>query len=728
MTYYKVLLLITLSYFYAGSSIRIQAQEITLEDIWEKNTFATKQVQGFKFLSDGFSFTRLVNNKIIKYDIQSGNENQIIFNAAEDAGGSLQDKIQSYTFSRDENKLLFETASESIYRYSSVGVYYVYNKQTKTLTNIFSQAKIMYPSFNPTGDKLAFIFDNNIFIQDLNTQRVTQITKDGKKNNLINGASDWVYEEEFTLTRAYEWSPTGDQIGFIKFDERNVKEFYLEYYKNEAYPIPYQFKYPKVGEENSKVSAWTYQLKSKKLKMLSFGTSEGDDFYLPRIQWTSSNQELCITWMNRHQNHLKLILANTQNNTYKIILEEKNKYYIDIHDNLKFLDDGKGFIWTSEKDGYNHVYLHSLADQPIKQLTSGSNEITEFYGMDKSRSLYFVQKSENLGLERKIYGVKLDGTARCITNVPGVHNAQMSTDANYFVITSSDIQTPPTIKIVNQMGSDVRIIEENGALKKKLADYELPDVELMQLKNSSGISLNAAMIKPKNFDENKKYPVFMYLYGGPGSQEVLNKWNSFRYFWWFQMLAQKGYIVCIADNRGTGGRGEEFKKMTYLQLGKYETEDQIDVAKYLATQKYVDEKRLGIFGWSYGGYLSSLCLLKGNDVFKAAIAVAPVTNWKWYDNIYTERFMKTEKENPSGYQDNSPVNFADRLQGNYLLIHGIADDNVHFQNSAEMINALVKHKKQFESFVYPNRNHNISGDQARIHLFTKITQFILEKI
>lgn len=722
----KSLLFILQFSFLFGFLVNAQLKEITLEDIYEKGTFTGKGIPGFNFTKDGLHFTRQMGSKIIRYEIKSGEEKEVMFNADEDANGMLKGKMQSYSFSPDESKLLLTTASEQIYRYSSVGEYYTYDLKSKKLQRIFPNGKVKYPAFNPQGDKVAFVFDNDLYYQDLNSDKIIRVTKDGKKNAIINGASDWVYEEEFTLTRSFEWSPNGDQIAFIRFDESKVKEFTLEYYRNGVYPEPYTFKYPKVGEANATLTVWNYNLKKKKAKQIDIGPLEDD--YIPRINWTNDNNELCIRWMNRDQNHLKLILANTFTGKFRTLLDEKNKYYIDIHDNLTFLKN-RQFLWTSEMDGYNQLYLYDMSGKLIRQITRGQKEITGFYGIDEQEKYALIQLSESDGTERKIYSVSLnEGKLNCLTNSAGTHGAQVSPGLKFIVLSSSDLRNPPTYRITDSAGIEIRMLEDNAAVKEKMKQYVLSDLELTKIRNHENIDMNTIMIKSKNFDQNKKYPVFMFLYGGPGSQEVMNKWNSFGYYWWLQMIAQKGYIICIVDNRGTGGRGEEFKKMTYLQLGKYETEDQIDAAKYLASLPYVDGNRIGIFGWSYGGYMSSLCILKGNDVFKSAIAVAPVTNWKWYDSIYTERFMKRTSDNQKGYDENSPVNFADRLKGNYLLVHGMADDNVHFQNAAEMANALIKNKKQFDTYYYPNRNHGISGQNAKIHLFTKMTLFVLEKI
>ncbi len=718
-------IVVLFNYFYF---LTAQLKDFTLEDVVEKGVFRARGVKGFEFSADDRTYTRLEGNKIVRYEVLDNKLRGTAFNSEEQAP-ELNGKLESYHFSPSEKLIMFSTNVESIYRHSTREEVFVYDLVNHRLMRIFPQGKIMYATISPSEKHVAFVYENNLFTQDLQSGKIKQITKDGKKNEIINGASDWVYEEEFTLTRSFEWSPSGDQIAFIRFDESRVKEYSMDYYHDNAYPEVYTFKYPKVGEENSRLSVWNYTLKKGKLKMLNTGIGMNDNIYIPRIKWTSNNEEFCVTWMNRDQNNLKLILVNTKKNSNRILFEEKSKYYVDLHDNLKFTKDGRFFYWTSETDGYNQLYRYDMQGHLVNQITKGENEITEVYGSNRDEDIIYFQRSEQHGLDRKIYSIHADGTQlKCITKEPGVHNAKMSSGAVYFVISSSSISEPTTHRLCLNTGGTMRMLEENKDLRRKLSEYNISPVELSTIKNSHGDEMNCLMIKPKQFDASKKYPVLMFLYGGPGSQQVMNRWSTISLYWWHQMIAQKGYIIYVVDNRGTGGKGEYFKKMTYKQLGKYETEDQIDAAKYLATLSYVDGSRIGIFGWSYGGYMSSLCLLKGNDIFKSAIAVAPVTNWKWYDSIYTERYMGDENNNGESYKANSPVYFADRLKGNYLLIHGLADDNVHYQNTAEMAKELIKHKKQYDTYVYTNRNHGISGDNATFHLLTKMTNFVLEKI
>jgi dipeptidyl-peptidase-4 len=700
-------------------------QTITLEDIWQDYSFSPERVPGFNFQKDGKHYTRLVQNRIVQYDLTTGKETKVLFDAEgiEEVAG-FNGRIDGYVFSDDESKILVRTQTESIYRRSSKSFYYVWDG--KELSPLYLIGKQMYATFNPAADKVAFVYENNMYYKDLNDNKVVQITNDGMSNRIINGGADWVYEEEFSFAKAFQWSPDGQRIAYYRFDESRVKEFTMTHYRDEMYPEYETFKYPKVGEDNAIVSIHIYDLKSKKSKTVDVG--EEQDQYIPRIKWTRDPGQLCVFRMNRHQNRLELLLANAKNGKTKLMLKEENKYYVDIHDNLTFLEDGDRFIWTSEMDGWNHIYLYNMKGKKLKQITSGKWEVTDFYGVDEKNGRLYYQSAEDSPMRRHVYSVGFNGKNKeQMTTESGYNSAQFSSTFDYYVNTHSTINTPPSYTVYNRSGSKVRTIVDNTKLRETQKERQVQAVEFFDFKTSEDVTLNGYMIKPPNFKKNREYPVFMFEYGGPGSQQVVDSWRGQNY-WWFQMLAQQGYIIACVDNRGTGGRGEEFKKMTYLQMGKYETIDQIEAAKYLGGLKYVDENRIGIFGWSYGGYLSSLALLKGNDVFKAAIAVAPVTNWKWYDTIYTERYMRTVEENEEGYRQNSPVYFADRLKGNYLLVHGMGDDNVHFQHTAEMVNALVMANKQFDTYFYPNRNHGIYGGTTRLHLYQKMTDFLNEKL
>ncbi len=712
--------------FLIGVQPAVGQHQITIDDIWTNYTFRTRGVPGFRFMNDGSHYTALRNNLIIKYNLASGDAVDTILDIGLLALPEHSRDVEDYTFSADETQLLLTSASESIYRHSTKEWTYVYTLSSGLLKALDENGKQMHATFSPDGKKVAYVKDNDVYFLDLANQKTTRVTSDGEWNKIINGSCDWVYEEEFSFTKAFAWSPDSRFLSYYRFDESQVPQFTMTNYPGELYPEYETFKYPKVGMANSKVTVHIYDSRSK--KSIQIDRTSDPDGYIPRIKWTQDANKLCVFWMNRHQNKLELLLANSVTGKTSTLLTEENKYYIDIHDNLTFLKSGDQFIWTSEKDGFNHIYLYGLDGQLKKQLTSGEWEVTDFYGVDEARGHIYFQAAAKSPLQREVYRADLTGMKMTnLTNRPGTNRAQFSTTYDLYVWNHSTANSVPEIAVYDRNGKLVRELEKNESAKKWMTDCQVQPVEFFEFETTEGVSLNGFQVKPYNFDPNKKYPVLMFVYGGPGSQEVVDSYLGYDY-WWFQSLAQQGYVVACVDNRGTGGRGEAFKKMTYLKLGHYETIDQIEAAKYLGKQSYVDPGRIGIFGWSYGGYMSSLCILKGSDVFNSAIAVAPVTNWKWYDTIYTERFMRTHEENKEGYEQNSPINFVDRLTGNYLLVHGNSDDNVHFQHTAEMAGALIKANKQFDTYFYPNKNHGIFGDNARRHLFTKMTSFLNENL
>ena len=530
------------------------------------------------------------------------------------------------------------------------------------------------------------------------------------------------YEEEFTLIRAFEWSPDGKSISYYKFNESKVKEFSMNLFQSALYPTQNVFKYPKAGEENSIVRIYFYDLATKKHTNIY---TEKDYEYYPRIKWTKNPNILALYGMNRHQNELDFILANRNDGSNQILFSEKDKHYIDIHDNLTFLPQ-ENFIWTSEKDGFNHIYIKGF-DVSEEQITKGKWEVTKFHGINSDKMDIYFTSTEDGSINRSVYVQNLmTGEKKKISTDLGNNIISFSKEFNYYFNEYSNANLAPKFKLYKSNGTELKTLEDNSRFNDKMKDFNLSQKEFFTIKIKD-LELNAWMIKPPGFDETKKYPLFMYVYGGPGNQQVKNSFGGTNYYW-HQMLAQKGYIIACVDNRGTGGKGAGFKKMTYKELGKYETIDQINAAKYLGSKPFIDENRIGIQGWSYGGYMSSLCITKGADIFKLAIAVAPVTNWRFYDNIYTERYMQTPQENPNGYDENSPINHVEKLKGNYLLIHGSADDNVHVQNTYEMVSALVKANKQFELFIYPDRNHGIYGGNTRYHLYKKMTDFILDNL
>jgi len=630
--------------------------------------------------------------------------------------------IDSYTFSSDEKKILIANNTNHIYRHSFTADYFLFDLGSKELTKILEQ--VQEPTFSPDGKKIGYVKENNLYIYDIASDTNSQITTDGKKNAIINGITDWVYEEEFSFVRAFDWSKDSKKIGYIRFDESQVPEFSMSIFGKYLYPKIETFKYPKAGEKNSIVSLHLYNVETKATKEVDL--RQYNDFYIPRIEWTNDANVLSAKILNRHQDNLDLLFVDGTTAATKVVLNEKNKAYIDFvdTDNLTFLKDNS-FIWTSEKDGFNHIYLYDKTGKLRNQVTKGNWEVTEYYGFDEKTNTVFYQSTESGSINRAVYRSSLDGKkkVRLSQNI-GTNAATFSPNFQYFINTFSST-TQPTAYTLNESktGKQIQVIENNEALAAKLKEYNLPQKEFFVMKTEKGNELNAWIMKPADFDPSKKYPVFMYQYSGPGSQQVNNEWNN-RDDYWFMMLAQQGYIVACVDGRGTGYKGADFKKVTYLQLGKYEVEDQIDAAKVIGNYPYVDKSRIGIWGWSYGGFMSSNCIMKGNDVFKMAIAVAPVTNWRFYDNVYTERYMRTPQENPKGYDDNSPINFVDKLKGKFLLIHGSGDDNVHVQNSMQMMEALIQANKQFDSQIYPDKDHGIRGGKTSVQLFNKMTNFI----
>jgi dipeptidyl-peptidase 4 len=637
----------------------------------------------------------------------------------------LADGIDSYTFSPDEKLVLIANSTNPIFRHSFTADYYLYDTTTKNISKVFD-FQVQEPTFSPDGKKIAFARENDLYVYDIATKQTTAITTDGKKNSVINGITDWVYEEEFAFVRAFDWSKDSKKVAYIRFDESQVPEFSMSIFKKDLYPTVETFKYPKAGEKNSEVSLHIYDVVSKGSQKVNL--SQYSDFYIARMQWTNDANVLSAQVLNRHQDNLDLLFVDGNSGAAKVVLNEKDKAYVDVTDNLTFLKDNS-FIWTSEKDGFNHIYLYDKTGKLKNQVTKGNWEVTNYYGFDEKSNTVFYQSVENGSINRDVYSINLNGKNKLrLSKATGTNAATFSPNFQYFINTFSSA-TQPTTYTLNEAktGAQVQVIEKNEALATKLKGYNLPSKEFFVLKTAKGNELNAWILKPKDFDPTKKYPVFMYQYSGPGSQQVNNDWNS-NDDYWFQMLAQQGYIIACVDGRGTGFKGAAFKKVTQKELGKYEVEDQIDAAKVIGNYPYVDKNRIGIWGWSYGGFMASNCLLKGADVFKMAIAVAPVTNWRFYDSIYTERYMQTPQENVSGYDENSPINHVDKLKGKFLLIHGSGDDNVHVQNSMQMIEALIQANKQFDSQIYPDKNHGIYGGKTRIQLFNKMTNFIKENL
>ncbi|MBE0651453.1 MAG: S9 family peptidase [Bacteroidales bacterium] len=712
-----------------------EKKQITLDDIWTNNAFSPKMVYGIFSLNNGTQYTRIKDGSIVVYDYRTGDSVKTLVNGADliPEGETKPIKITSFEVNKDENEFIFPTEVQHIYRHSRLSYDYVWNSKTKKLTPLSTKGKQRLAQFSPDGSKIAFVRDNNIYLKDLNTGEEKQITFDGKTNSIINGTCDWVYEEEFSFTKAFFWSPDNSKIAFYRFDESQVKQYTLPFYGS-LYPREYTYKYPVPGEKNSIVQIMVYDLKTGKTTTMDVGNNI--DQYIPRIKWTTNPNVLAIERLNRHQNHLQILLADATTGQSHILYDETNKYYIDITDDLTFLPDGKQFLMTSEKDGYNAIYLYDMDGKLVRKLTNGDWDVMQVYGYNPKHKEVFFQAAKSSPLDRDIYAVTLKGKLIKISEKEGTNEALFSKSFDYYINTWSNANIPPYITVNNRKGKVIRVLESNEKLIKTMSDYAMSPQTFFQLNSSEftlpdgkQIPLNAFMIKPPDFNPNKKYPVLMYVYGGPGINTVNNEWGG-AFYLWYEMLAEKGIIVISVDNRGTGARGEIFKKMTYLQLGHYEIADQMEAAKLIGKLPYVDSTRIGIFGWSYGGFMASLGITKGADIFSTAVAVAPVTSWRYYDDIYTERYMRTPKENPEGYKVNSPLYYVKDMKGdgNFLLIFGSADDNVHPQNSMQFITDMIKNNKQFHLMIYPNKNHSIYGGNTRYHLFTRMTDFLMKQL
>ncbi len=707
----------------------VKAQKkIILEDIYKNNVFRINSVRGLTWMKNGDYYTSIRTNKdgtqdIIKNSTATGEFVDIILDGSKliaDATGDIVE-FSSYSFDNSETKILLSTKNERIYRRSSKSVNYIYDLTDNSLELLVDGEKQSYATFSPDGSKVAFVRNNNLFYKDLERQVLIQVTNDGEYNKIINGFADWVYEEELSLSKAFCWSPDGSKIAYLKFDESQVRIYNMQKW-NGLYPEDYKYKYPKAGEKNSDVTLHIFDLETRETDEVKIGNEK--DVYLARLKWLPAGQILSVIRLNRLQNTLDIFHHNHQSGETKLIYTDKSDTYIDIDqvDDLNYLNDGQSFLVSSERSGFKHLYHYSIDGQLIRQITYGCWSVIDFKGIDERRQVLYYTSTEVSSIEKHLYTVSIKGRGKKrLTRNEGENEVSFSHDFKYYINTHSNIHQPEKTTLHRSNGRVVKILSENDDYVQKSVDYGFANTEFFYVPLESGDSLNAFMMKPADFDEQKKYPVLMNVYGGPGSQRVLNSWNNNM---WHHLLTQRGYIVVCVDNRGTGGKGKKFQHITYKKLGKYESEDQIVAARYLAEMPFIDQNRIGIWGWSYGGYMSSLCMMLGNDVFKAAIAVAPVTNWRFYDTIYTERYLQKPQDNPGGYDDFSPLTHVEKLQGAFLLIHGTGDDNVHFQNSVELQDALIKANKQFESFYYPDRNHSIYGGNTRLHLYTMMTKFI----
>ncbi len=699
---------------------------IRLDSIWKSARFQPKRIQAIKSMNNGEQYTTQENDlKINKYSFKTGQLVSVVcdFNQISD---STFKKIDDYVFSSDDSKLLISTNTEPIYRRSKKAIYYIYDLKKQSLNKLNTE-KVSQADFSPDGKKIAYTRANNLYVYDIEHQKETTITTDGVFNSIINGYCDWVYEEEFKINKGFYWSPDSKNIAFFRFDESRVKEFSFTQWGT-LYPTQYIYKYPKAGDDNSIVGLRVYNLESAQTQTVDVGTET--DMYIPSMQWTQKSNELAFMQMNRMQNKMELFIWDINAKTSRSIYTETNTKYVEVPFYWYFLKNEKQFIISSEKDGYNDLYLYDYTNgKLIQQLTYGKFDISTVYGFDENRQYLYFQAAIDRPYNREIcaVNVKSNKIERLSTNKNGTNNALFSNTYQYYVNTFQDVNTPSIYTINRNDGKEINTLENNEQLKEVFKRHNFVTTVFSTLTTEDGVELNYWMMKPANMDPFKQYPLLMYVYGGPGSQQALNAYFP-RDYAWYQMLVQRGYIIACVDNRGTGGRGEAFKKCTYQQLGKLEAKDQIAAAKYFGNMVFVDKSRIGIWGWSFGGYLSALCLFRGNDVFKLAASVAPVTNWRYYNTIYTERYMGKPQDNPSGYDDNSPIHFVKDLKGQFLLVHGTADDNVHFQNTIDLITALEKNEKEFDLQVFPDKNHSIAGGNTRYTLYKKLTSFILENL
>ncbi len=710
--------------FFFASLCVAQKPSLSLDKLW-KDDYNPERLESIRSMKNGTQYTVLEKEgmsqaTIMRYDFGNPNDGVILFNTAD---YPQVKSLSGYSFSKKEQKILLETASDQIYRRSKQAIYWIYDLTSKELEKVVD-AKIQEPLFSPDGTKIAYVYRRNLFVKELQNQNIIQVTFDGDYKT-INGITDWVYEEEFGFVRAFDWSPDSSELVYMRFDESNVPIFSMDIYGNDVYPFPYQFRYPKAGEENSEITLYRFALETRKKDKIRF---EGESpYYIPRINYSDGANGLIIQTLNRHQNDLKVWRWNSQQNRVQLLLEEKEETYVSIHDNLKFLADGS-FLWTSEKDGFNHIYHYDKNGGLIRQITKGNWEVTALFDYSPKNKEIYYQSVEGSSTERGLYAIKLSGKGkRKLQPTQGTNGATFSVGGAYYIHSYSDEKTPPIYTLYQtRKNTPLYTILKNDDLSKTLEPFGFSRKEFSTLE-INGETLNMWMIKPADFDPSKQYPMLMFQYSGPGSQQVANRWGDQRDLW-HKSLANQGYVIACVDGKGTGFKGAAFKKATYLNLVKYEALDQIAAAKQLGALPFVDANRIGIWGWSFGGHMATHCLLTGNDVFSFGIAVAPVTNWRFYDTIYTERFMRTPQENPEGYDLNSPLNYADQLKGKFLIIHGSGDDNVHVQNTMRMVEELIQADKQFEWMIYPDKNHGIYGGNTRKHLYSKMTNFILKNL
>ena len=720
-------------------TIQAQTNQLTLQEV-VGGAFRAENIQGFiPIPGDGEHYTQMnaEGTQIIKYSFKTGKQVEVLFDAATARECPFKN-FDSYTFSPDGMKLLIATETTPIYRHSYTAVHYLYSlrrnvegKINNVVERLSEGGPQQAPVFSPDGNLVAFVRDNNIFLIKTHFgNSESQVTEDGKFNQVLNGIPDWVYEEEFAFNSAIEFSADSKMLAFIRWDESEVPSYSFPLYAGERprltefekYPGAYTYKYPKTGEVNSKVSVHTFDIQTRVTRQMDVPLDK--DGYIPRIRFTKDPEKLAIMTLNRHQNRFDLYFCNPRSKVCKLVLRDETDTYIKerIFDEIHFYD--QNFSFVSEKSGFNHLYWYNMNGTLVKQITSGNYELKEFLGYDEADGSFYYSSNEESPLQQAIYKVDRKGKKTKLSANVGTNSAQFSSNMKYYLNRFSNTTTPTVVTLNDNSGKVLTTLIDNAALKEKLSARQLPQTEFFSFTTERGTELNGWMMKPTNFQASKKYPVLMYQYSGPGSQEVLDHYSVS----WETYMASQGFIVVCVDGRGTGGRGAEFEKCTYLNLGVKEAEDQVSAAKYVSELPYVDKNRIGIWGWSFGGYMTLMAMSEGTPIFKAGVAVAAVTDWNYYDTIYGERFMRTPQENHDGYQASSAFTRADKLHGKLLLVHGMADDNVHYQNCAEYAEHLVQLGKQFDMQIYTNRNHSIFGGYTRMHLYTKLTNFFKENL
>ena len=707
---------------------------LTLEEVvggafYPENIYGVTPIPG-----DGEHYTQMnaAGTQVIKYSFRTGQQVEVLFDATQARECPFR-QFDSYRFSPDGGTLLIATETTPIYRHSYTAVHYLYSLKRNAEGRIDNKVERLsdggpqqVPVFSPDGTMVAFVRDNNIFlVKRLYGNSESQVTTDGQRNAVLNGIPDWVYEEEFAMDRALEFSADSKMLAYVRWDESAVPSYSFPLYAGEKprredyakYPGAYTYKYPKTGEANSKVSVHTFDIKTKVTRTLKLPLDA--DAYIPRIRFTRDADKLAVFTLNRHQNRFDLYMADPRSTVCRLALREETDTYIKegTFDNIRFYDGH--FVFMSERSGFSHLYWYDLNGNLDKQITRGDFEVKNFLGLDEKTGTFYYTSNEGSPLRQAVWKTDRKGRKTRLTAEEGTHTAQFSTDMKYFLDRYTSLDTPTVITLRDNTGRTLTTLVDNAALNRKLAEYALPAKEFFSFQTSDGTTLNGWMMKPADFDESRKYPVIMYQYSGPGSQEVLDRFGIS----WETYMASQGYIIACVDGRGTGGRGAAFEKCTYLNLGVREARDQVETALYLGLQPYVDKERIGIWGWSFGGYMTLMSMSEGTPVFKAGVAVAAVTDWNYYDTIYGERFMRTPQENADGYRASSAFTRAENLHGDLLLVHGSADDNVHFQNCAEYAEHLVQLGKQFDMQLYTNRNHSIYGGNTRMHLYTRLTNF-----